>query len=446
VSSVKDFGAVGDGTTDDTSAIRHAIDQGDGLISFPRGRYRITQTIEVPLDATGFLAFEGSGGTATLVMAGAGPALRLVGTHDRAAHPNEFKPNVWQNQRMPTVRYIEIAADHPEADGIELVGTMQATLEGVLIREMRHGIRLHKRNRNVIIDSCHIYHNRGVGVYLDAVNLHQINIIGNHISYNRLGGIRIERSEVRNLQITGNDIEYNNHRTHDTPPEPTAEITIDTQAEGATVDEVTICSNTIQATVSPGGANLRILERGGRDRPPGLFTITGNIIGSQEVNVHLVGCHGTVLSGNSIYSCGQRALHAEGCDQLSITGNNFRSHDPRMFTGLLLEECRDTVLSACVVSDEFPEGQPTKAPLLELNRCERITVQGCHFVNGTPAGIDATDSSYINVIGCMVVDLRDDVLSEAAIRFKGNGRQNRVSACMIGDAWEEGVQGADSIG
>src|SRR5690606_12535084 len=155
---------------------------------------------------------------------------------------------------MPTVRDLEITADHPEGDGIELVGTMQATIEGVLIHKMRHGIRLHRRNRNVLINACHIYHNTGVGVFLDEVNLHQINIVGNHISYNRLGGIRIEKSEIRNLQITGNDIEYNNHRTHGTEPKPTAEITIDTQAPGATVDEVTICSNTIQATVSPGGA------------------------------------------------------------------------------------------------------------------------------------------------------------------------------------------------
>jgi hypothetical protein len=446
MSSVKDFGAVGDGVADDTRALRHAIEAGDGEILFPRGTYRVSETIEVKLDESGFLAFDGMGGTATLLMAGTGPALRLVGTHNRAAHPGEFQPNVWQNQRMPTIRHLAFAADHPEADGIELVKTMQATIEGVHIRQMRHGIRLVERNRNVIISGCHIYHNRGIGVYMDGVNLHQINIIGNHISYNRLGGIRIERSEVRNLQITGNDIEYNNYRTHNTEAEPTAEITIDTQAPGATVDEVTICSNTIQATVSPGGANIRILERGDRDRPPGLFTITGNIIGSQEVNVHLVGCHGTVLSGNTIYSCGQHALHAENCDQLTITGNNFRSHDPKMFTGVVMEKCRDSVLSACVLGDEFPEGQPTGRSLLELKECERITVQGCHFVNGTPAGIDAVDSSYINVVGCTVVDLRERTLSEAAIRFRGNGKLNRVSSCMIGDDWAQPVLGAESIG
>ena len=49
MSNVRDFGAVGDGKTDDTQAIRHAIFDGDGLIEFPRGEYLITETLEIPL-------------------------------------------------------------------------------------------------------------------------------------------------------------------------------------------------------------------------------------------------------------------------------------------------------------------------------------------------------------------------------------------------------------
>jgi len=52
---------------------------------------------------------------------------------------------------MPQIHNLEIHGDHPEADGIELTGTMEATLSGVLIRQVRHGIRLVKRNRNVLI-------------------------------------------------------------------------------------------------------------------------------------------------------------------------------------------------------------------------------------------------------------------------------------------------------
>jgi hypothetical protein len=51
--SVKDFGAVGDGTADDTAAIQDAIDSfasGQGTIYFPKGRYLITSTVTIDQD------------------------------------------------------------------------------------------------------------------------------------------------------------------------------------------------------------------------------------------------------------------------------------------------------------------------------------------------------------------------------------------------------------
>jgi hypothetical protein len=53
MSDVRDFGASGDGKQDDTEAIRHAVRDGDGVLYFPRGEYRITAPIEIELNATG---------------------------------------------------------------------------------------------------------------------------------------------------------------------------------------------------------------------------------------------------------------------------------------------------------------------------------------------------------------------------------------------------------
>lgn len=49
--SVKDFGAVGDGVTDDTNAIQNALDNG-GLILFPSGTYKITSRLSVDVKQT----------------------------------------------------------------------------------------------------------------------------------------------------------------------------------------------------------------------------------------------------------------------------------------------------------------------------------------------------------------------------------------------------------
>jgi len=446
MSDVRTFGAVGDGQADDTAAIRHCVQDGDGLISFSRGRYRIRQTIEIPLDRFDRVGIDGSRGTATVVMDGPGPAFRLIGTHAGTGDPGTVAPAVWMRQRMPTVSNIEVTATNPEADGFELIETMQPIFDGVLIRQVRHGIRLHKRNRNVLINDSHIYHNTGVGVFLDQVNLHQINITGNHISYNRLGGIRIAGSEVRNLQITGNDIEYNNHRQFDTPPEPTAEIYIDTTAERSSVAEVAVSGNTIQATSSPGGANIRIVNAVGDQRPPGLWTVTGNIIGSQENNIHLTGCYGVVVSGNFIYSGGLRNVLLEQCREVTLTGNSFRRHTPAAHTGVRIVDSSDCVLSGCSIQDESEEGQKTGASLLEIEQCQRINVQGCQLLNGVPFGIDARRAREVNINGCTIADTREQGRSRAAIRFREAGAHNLISACTIGRTQQAALQLDDVAG
>ena len=46
MSNVTRFGATGDGKSDDTDAIQHALDNGDGVLHFPPGTYRITKPID----------------------------------------------------------------------------------------------------------------------------------------------------------------------------------------------------------------------------------------------------------------------------------------------------------------------------------------------------------------------------------------------------------------
>ena len=440
MSNVREFGAVGDGRADDIEAVQHAVSQGDGVLHFPPGTYRITQPIEVRLAKRGPLSIDGSGGSAKLVMAGPGPAFRLVGTHGGTGDPGSRKSNVASHQRLPTIRNIEVEGSHVEADGFELVETMQSVFEGVMVTRCRHGIHLIKRNRNVLISHCHIYFNTGVGVYLDGVNLHQINIASSHISYNRLGGIRLERSEGRNLQITGNDIEYNNHKSHVAKPEPTAEIYIDTTAEGASVNEVTIASNTIQATGSPGGANIRIMEKPDSSRLPGLFAISGNIIGSQENNVHLAGCYGVAISGNTIYSCEHRNLFIEDSRLINISGNTFRRHTPRYGTGVRFTGCSDIAFTGCSILDETSEGQHGLSALLELERCQRINITGSQFINGI-IGVAGTDCSRVILTGNTLYDTREQPIAWHAIRFDGQGEGNTVAHNSLGQTSGKAIEG-----
>src|SRR5437868_789939 len=112
MSNVRQYGAAGDGQRDDTEAIEHALRDGDGLLEFPRGVYRISRPIVIRLKECGLVGVRGSGGTAKLVMAGAGPALILEATHTATADPAGFRPEEWVRERMPTIGEIEIQGAH----------------------------------------------------------------------------------------------------------------------------------------------------------------------------------------------------------------------------------------------------------------------------------------------------------------------------------------------
>ncbi|MEX2118614.1 MAG: right-handed parallel beta-helix repeat-containing protein [Pirellulales bacterium] len=454
MSNPRDFGAAGDGQTDDTEAIQHAIEQGDGPLYFPPGDYRITRTIVVELARTGRFGMDGALGTAKLLMAGPGPAFHLVGTHDKSADPAGFAPAAWAGQRMPLVQNVEIEGRHPEACGFLVEGTMQSTFAGVLLRQLRDGIRLHRRARNVLVTHCHIYDNRGVGIFLDHVNLHQAIITGSHVSYCRGGGIKIVGSEIRNLQITGNDIEYN----YDPQAAASADVWIDCSEEGSTVREGTIVSNTVQAKYSPGGANVRIIGQHPRvNHRAGLWTISNNLIGSQEINVHLAACRGVTVSGNVIYSGHVRNLQLDGSRNIVLAANCF-DHNPdygeqELCTGVRLADSHDVVLSGSLVHDcqagrHTVAGAPelVREGLLEIVRCRRVAVSGCEVLDGAPHGIYVEESDDVSITGCTVLDSRLEKKSTAAICFRGTGRGNLVAGNRLGAGAESAVEADAAAG
>lgn len=431
MSNVRDFGAKGDGKTNDTEAVQHCLQDGNGLVEFPRGEYLISSTLVVELSKRGRFSMQGTGGTAKLIMTGPGPALSLLGTHGATADPKDFRPEEWLKERMPTVSGIEIEGRHPEADGILIDGVMQPTLAGVLIRDVRTAVRVTRRARNVLISHCHIYHNTGIGIHLDQVNLHQTNIIGCHISYNRLGGIRIENSEIRNLQITGNDIEYNNNRAFKVPNADdvaTAEIYIDV-GEGS-VREGTISSNTIQATYSKNGANIRFVGAGGgKNHKAGMWCITGNLIGSQETNIHLTAVRGISITSNFIYSGHQRNLLVEDSKHISLGANCFE-HNPdynvnELCTGVMFKNCEDCNITGMILQD-CQAGKHTvpgvvaieRQGLLEMINCRRFNITGSQVFDGAPYGMFLDGCSDTVITGCTVLDNRTEKKMQAAIRLK----------------------------
>lgn len=421
----KNFGTTGDGQTDDTLALQHAIDDGDGLVELSRGTYRITKTLRIDLTKQGFRGISGHNGTARIVMTAPGPALHVIGDHQGTAAPQSFRPHTWEKERFPVLSGFEIVGQHEQADGIRLQKTMQCTIHAVLIRRCRYGIHLVERNRNFLLANSHIYHGRAIGVFFDAVNLHQINIIGNHISYNPVAGIKLLGGEVRDLQITGNDIEYN-----DDHPDGSADLWIDTSQQNATMRELTVTGNTIQGHPAPNGANIRIVGQpcDAADRS-GLAAITGNLIGSQTTNIHLKHTRGIVISGNAIYSGAQLSIHAQHCRHVVVGANTF-DHNPgqrdQYLDGIRFENCADCSVTGAVLEDaRYPDGA------LSMKHCTDCAVTGCQILDPEHAGLTLTDCSRCRVSDNAILDRRTPPRMKSAIRLTGNSAKNLVQNNMI---------------
>lgn len=375
--------AVGDGQAEASAAIQQAVDAGQGKIHFPRGVYRITKPIVVELDRVGPTSFVADG-TARIVMAGPGPAIKLIGTHAGTASPQTVKPEVWERQRTPMVDGLEIVGEHPEAVGIEANGTMQLTITRVSVRRCLHGIHLVGRNRNVLVADCHLYHNQGVGLYLDDVNLHQINVTGSHISYNAAGGIVSRAGNVRNLHITGCDIESN--MSPDT--RPTANVLIDCTGGAWGTAEIAVTGCTIQHNhESPGSANIRFLGASKPEYRWGHLTIASNVISDVEINVDIQKARGVSIVGNTFGTGVQHDLRIVDSSNVVI-GPNVLDRNPHYKDeafangGVRLENCQDMTLTGLHLSEvrRAPAG-------LVLKKCRRVNVTGCTILDCDNAGI-----------------------------------------------------------
>ncbi|MGL5857980.1 MAG: glycoside hydrolase family 55 protein [Angustibacter sp.] len=137
--SVKDFGAIGDGRTDDTAALQRALADGRGvhnnyngrpkMLYFPAGEYRVTDTL--------------SWGGCCVTLQGAGPGATTIRLPDGAAgfgDPGKPKPVIRTPAGNMSFRQnvhgltIDTGRGNRGAVGLDFVGNNQSTVDNVVIR------------------------------------------------------------------------------------------------------------------------------------------------------------------------------------------------------------------------------------------------------------------------------------------------------------------------
>jgi parallel beta-helix repeat protein len=467
MANVFGFGAVGDGVTDDTEALQHALEAGDGVLRLNKGTYRITQPLVLDLTKQGYGAVRGEGGSSRLIMAGAGPAIRVIGDHQGTASPASVQPHTWENERFPILNGFEIVGEHPDAVGVELRKTMKCVVSHVLVRRCRIGVHLVERNRDFLLADSHLYDNREVGLFFDRCNLHQIIVHGCHISWNKVAGIKSLGGDVHNLQIVGNDIEYNNATAGGGDPSRSDHASLSQHPGGSeiwfdatdgVISEVTISGNTIQATVQTGGANVRItgavvqrpqLADAPMSQKPDtahLINITGNVLGSQWRGIELKNTSRVTVTGNTIYDSADLSIFAAMSSGIVVSGNSFvwRGLDSEPTKdGLRFEDC-DNVLLSNLATQRFCAGAAERGAAITLVRCRECAISDCQILDPLHRGVELEDCLRCRVTNNTIVDRRSQPRMRHAIRVLGQCRDNLIVGNILGGAVETLVDATDT--
>ena len=396
---------------DQTQQLQAQIDANRGNLTLSGSdRFRITAPLVFDLEMHGAVKVTAREG-ATLIMDGPGPALKLVGTHGGSASPTSFKAKTW-NERMPIVSDIEILGAHPEADGIQLLRTVAPIINRVSVRWCRHGIHLAERDRNVVISDCHVYENSGIGIFLDNVNLHQINITNAHVSYNRQGGIVVQNGSVRNLQVAGCDIEGNMPDT-ETPTNAAnvlIQLTEPQDGRKGSVAEVSITGCTIQHSANYGkkrgtfaaigGANIRLA--GKASYPIDSVTITGNILSDTTTNIDVDYADDIAITANNFFAPAGKNLTVTNANRVIVSGNTF---NPRQFVRPGTIEFTNS--NDCILSSSTIHAFAATDGAVVLKNCAGMTLNALSLTDCS-SGIVLKNTKDTTISNCRVARVSDD--------------------------------------
>ena len=310
--NVRDFGALGDGATDDTLAIRAAIAAlpgPGGVLFFPPGRY-LTDTIYPPnhitLRGDSAFGYQESGGTVISPVRAFIPRLiDLNGKHGVRMEGLTFHGRDLEGGIVGI--FIARGANHEQNVIIDNCRIEHFSGTGVQLNEshvwnLRHSILFANKGHGLDagtsfdgwIHDCMFVANGGWGVVAgNSISLH-----GSRIEHNREGGLTVNRYYSQHLQICGN-LFCSDHG-------PSIEM-----LEG-NVRAISITGNTIRNGGRSANGNV---DRDCQVRFEGVrgLTFTGNVIhvlwcNTPATGMILKGLQHSVVAQNTLFKGATREL------------------------------------------------------------------------------------------------------------------------------------------
>lgn len=206
VVSVKDFGTVGDGVTNDATAIQAALDSGAGEVFFPKGTYQVNTMLTVPVDTkvTGV-------GVRSIIRPGASMSavLKIIGGNNSSVEKLQIvNQSGYATAGVLIAEGLSKVSDNyivgfPRGVSIDGGDNLTIQIDGNTILSCDFGIICVEDGRNSLILNNHIQGGTGIWFGYTTTQPEGVRIINNNI----LPNVTAEPNSGHGIAITGG-LEY----------------------------------------------------------------------------------------------------------------------------------------------------------------------------------------------------------------------------------------------
>lgn len=427
--NVKNYGATGDGVTDDTNAIAAAIEilPLGGILYFPAGIYRVS-SIFLKSDMT----VQGDGWCSVIQLLDS--AHIQDGIEDYTQRNNCLHIQGTKDNPIKNIIVKDIKLDGRRSTQVSGGASADGRLDGLMIR---YASDIHVENvwmynngyhgcimtycTNVVFERCLSTDNgfRPIHGHTQIYNCRIANCVCENNGLGLTGGSGFENDSVfffgaSGLVIEGNIVRSNRRGCITVAPEQgenTAENDLIPSLSIAITGNVCECYEDLEYIPTQDSdtgvakfESMGIVVIGG-DHILNTVTVTGNTIRnahkaislfSQENNIISIN---TAITGNTIIDCSY-GIHATEIKDVNITGNQFKNLKKMLFKATSCEQCmiHGNNIYALNIDQNY---------LCQLSYCNNIIIQDNYMISNCVYGIYAPESnSNIVAMNNTMVDFK----------------------------------------